>query len=130
MRHWQDGRIKTLVTRLLLRFRRDHPALFQSGEFIQLRAQGLHAESCFAFLRRNGNESLLVVVPRLTQRVGFPPIGERWGDTVIELPAGWHGQSVRDLFTGSTVHATHDVFSVSELLKELPVAAYHLRPQA
>lgn len=130
MRHWKDGRLKFLVTRALLRFRRDHSALFQSGEFIRMRASGVHAESCFALLRRGANESLLVVVPRLTQRVGFPPLAELWGDTAIELPAEWHGQSVRDVFTGATVHAAHEGLSVSELLKDLPVGIYFLGPQA
>lgn len=125
MQQWGDGRIKLLITRKLVRFRREHPALFQSGEFIRLRVTGAHADSCFAFLRRLGSEYILVVVPRLTQRVGFPPIGERWRDTAIELPAGWHGESVRDLFTGAELRPSQDTLPVAGLLKDLPVAVCH-----
>jgi (1->4)-alpha-D-glucan 1-alpha-D-glucosylmutase len=130
MRHWQDGRIKFFVTRALLRFRHDHPVLFQSGEFIRLRARGTHAESCFAFLRHGAGESLLVVVPRLTQRVGFPPVGERWGDTAIELPEEWQGKVARDVFTGGMVSAANEAVLVSEVLKELSVGVCQLVPQA
>jgi (1->4)-alpha-D-glucan 1-alpha-D-glucosylmutase len=128
MEQWRDGRIKHFVTRKLARFRREHPALFQTGEFIRLRTRGPLGDCCFAFLRRLGNDSLLVVVPRLTQRVGFPPVGERWADTAVELPGEWRGQAARDLFTGSRVQvqAPDDTLSVSALLRELPVAVCHL----
>jgi len=126
MDQWRDGRIKHFVTRALARFRREHAALFQSGEFIRLRARGPLGDHAFTFIRSLGNEAIVVAVPRLTQRVGFPPTGERWGDTAVELPAELSGGKFRNLFTGDETEAKHDVLPISELLKDLPVAVCHL----
>jgi (1->4)-alpha-D-glucan 1-alpha-D-glucosylmutase len=125
IQRWQDGRIKQFITRTLLRFRREHPELFQSGEFTRLQARGTHAESCYAFLRRTKDEAILVVIPRLTQRVGFPPVGKVWGDTAVELPPDWHGKSARNIFTGGESHAAHEALLLSDLLRDLPVAVCH-----
>ncbi|MGZ4966964.1 MAG: malto-oligosyltrehalose synthase, partial [Chthoniobacterales bacterium] len=83
---WTDGRIKLFVTQRLLRFRREHPDLFAKGNYVPLTVSGTHAESVVAFARAHENQWVIVVVPRLSSRVGFPPIGERWQDTAIELP--------------------------------------------
>src|SRR5947207_5506175 len=86
MRAWPDGRIKMFLTQRVLRFRREHADLFQRGEYLPLRASGMFAESCISFARQLTDKWIAVIAPRLSSRVGFPPIGERWKDTGIEFP--------------------------------------------
>lgn len=122
MQRWEDGGIKLAITRTLLRFRRDHPLPFQTGDFIRLKARGAFADHCFAFLRRTGDAFLLVVVPRLTQRVGFPPLGDLWQDTALELPADWSSKPLQNIFTGSEVMTVDEALPLADLLRELPLA--------
>ena len=77
LRTWPDGRIKLFLTQRLLCFRRDHAALFQHGEYVPLKVSGTFADCCVAFARRQESEWIAVVAPRLSSRVGFPPIGEK-----------------------------------------------------
>jgi maltooligosyltrehalose synthase len=48
-----------------------------------LTASGTFADCCVAFVREHEKEWIAVVVPRLASRVGFPPIGEKWKDTMV-----------------------------------------------
>jgi (1->4)-alpha-D-glucan 1-alpha-D-glucosylmutase len=88
----QDDRTKLFATSGLLRFRRAHLSLFQSGGYLPLTVNGSRADHVFAFSRSWGAESVVVVVPRLIATLlpdaEMSPTGERvWGDTRIELPA-------------------------------------------
>ena len=86
LQNWPDGRIKLFLTQRLLRFRRDHAALFQQGKYLPLAASGTFADCCVAFVREHEGEWIAVIVPRLSSRVGFPPIGEKWKETAVDLP--------------------------------------------
>jgi (1->4)-alpha-D-glucan 1-alpha-D-glucosylmutase len=79
-RHWQDGRIKMLVTALLLRFRREHPLLFSRGDY---HACAVESSSGFvgAYRRQHEGVELLVMFAR-------------WPLTRQRDPA-WHGARVR-----------------------------------
>jgi len=123
-REWHDGRIKLLLTHKLLNFRCDHARLFADGEFLPLATAGAFAESCVAFVRRYENETLLVIVPRLTLQVGSPPLGDAWRDTTIELPENLNGRPMRELFTGAELHPVGPKLSVTDVLRTLPVAVY------
>jgi (1->4)-alpha-D-glucan 1-alpha-D-glucosylmutase len=116
---WRDARIKLFVIWKLLRFRRDNPALFGEGDYIPVNGAGNFAECCVAFERRMGDQTLLVLAPRLTSRVGFPPIGDLWQDTKI-APRTTAG-TWRDLLTGKC-HPAEPALSVGEILGDLPIA--------
>ena len=122
--NWSDGRIKMFVTQRLLNFRREHPQLFLHGSYVSLAVSGTHAESLVAFAREHENKWIVVLVPRLSSRVGFPPIGELWQDTAVELPtaAGEHG--ARNLFTGAELKIESGALKISEAMRELPFAVY------
>jgi (1->4)-alpha-D-glucan 1-alpha-D-glucosylmutase len=122
---WRDGRIKLFAIRTLLRFRRDNPALFAAGDYVPVSGSGSFAECCVAFERRGGDQTLLVLAPRLTSRVGFPAIGDLWRETKLapRTTAGlW-----RDLLTGKR-HTASPALSVADLLRDLPIAALLLEP--
>ncbi len=74
------------LTQRVLRFRREHADLFQRGEYLPLQASGIFAECCISFARQLTDKWIVVIAPRLSSRVGFPPIGELWKDTTIEFP--------------------------------------------
>lgn len=60
----ETGQAKLYVTHKALWFRRQHKQLFEQGEYLPLAAEGPKAENVVAFLRKNGSEVALTVVPR------------------------------------------------------------------
>ena len=69
-------------------------------------------------------EWIAVVVPRLSSRVGFPPIGDRWKDTIIGLPQSLRREGVKEIFTSQDLHADDAGIRVSEAMGSLPFAIY------
>ena len=82
-KHWEDGRIKLLLTALLLRLRSGHEALF-AGDYLPCDvASGEADEHTGAFMRGAAGETLLVVFRRFpfARRAAPARAGVR-----IELP--------------------------------------------
>lgn len=101
-----DGRLKLTVIALALALRHRHRAVFEQGTYTGLSAHGPHAEHVIAFAREHGDDTAIVVVPRLvvglTDGQERPPVGpEVWGDTWMEVPAGRY----RNVFTGEDLVA-------------------------
>ena len=103
MQTWPDGRIKLFLTKHLLQLRRGHADLFERGEYLPLHTSGTFAESCVSFVRRLDDNWIAVIAPRLSSRIGFPPIGEAWQDTAIQLPETLVLEKAHDLFTCTPV---------------------------
>src|SRR5215475_10459902 len=122
MQTWPDGRIKMFLTQRLLRFRREHSDLFESGEYLSLRTTGTFAECCVSFLRRFNDKWIIVIAPRLSSRVGFPPIGELWKDAAIELPETLELEKAHDLFTCRPVSVRDRQVKLAKALAVLPFA--------
>jgi (1->4)-alpha-D-glucan 1-alpha-D-glucosylmutase len=93
-RHWQDGRIKLLVTALLLRERASRESLFH-GEYLPCEVEG-SGDQVGAFLRRDGGTTMLVVFAR------FPFARQhdaQWSSARIVLPrsaGSWHDLMTRE----------------------------------
>ncbi|HET8657010.1 MAG TPA: malto-oligosyltrehalose synthase [Longimicrobiaceae bacterium] len=121
---WENGGGKLLVTRLLLRHRREHPELFRAGSYEPLAAGGSRADHVVAFARRYEEEALVVVAPRLwaTLLRGAAAGGAvPWADTRLDtapLPPGRY----RNLLDGADYAAPGEV-ALAELLRDFPVAA-------
>ena len=124
LRNWPDGRIKLLVTSRLLRFRREHPELFLASSYVPLSVTGTHAESCVAFGREHGAKWIIVIAPRVSSRVGFPPIGDLWQDTAVELPEAAATGNAKDLFTRRELRMEGRALRAAEALHTLPFAVY------
>ena len=118
--NWTDGRIKLFLTQRLLTFRRDHAALFRDGRYTPLSLTGSRADCCIAFTREHEGHSIIVLAPRLSSRVGFPAIGPAWGDTAVNLPAGF--TAGRDLFTSETKEEKNSALALAEAFARLPFA--------
>ncbi len=110
---WRDGRIKLAVTARLLADRRARPALYAQGDYQPLTVEAEAAERICAFLRRQGEEALLVAACR------FPAAGP---PATARLPAPLPGRW-RDLISGLEVSPEGEVLELAPLLAELPVVA-------
>ena len=116
---WRDGRIKLAILQRLLQHRRDNPDIFARGSYEPLQAEGQLADHCVAFERKWQSDTLLVIVPRLTARLGSPPISLRWLDTVL-IPSN-SASAWRNILTGAELGPTERL-PLAELLKDWPVA--------
>jgi (1->4)-alpha-D-glucan 1-alpha-D-glucosylmutase len=119
---WPDGRVKMFLTQRVLRFRRKHSDLFEHGEYLPVQASGTFAECCVSFARRFENKWILVIALRLSARIGFPPIGELWKDTVVELPETLSLEHAHDLFTCRPTSLKHRQLKLVDALSVLPFA--------
>ncbi len=128
---WRDGGIKLVLTRALLRHRREHPGLYLRGNYRPLRIEGALAEHALGFVREHDGERLLVLVPRLVAHFPWPPVGAVWGDTAAraeEADAGAEGSrglagGWRDLATGLCARVGDDgALPLRAAFAEWPVA--------
>ena len=130
---WPDPRVKLLVTKQSLAARRRYEALFTHGEYVALETTGELADHLFAFVRRNGDEWAITVVPRHFQSLAHGKQNKNaaagwqaeWGDAAVVLPAeigaAWRcelsGQTVETAPNGDTL-----TLAARELFAVLPVA--------
>ncbi|MEY2549480.1 MAG: (1-_4)-alpha-D-glucan 1-alpha-D-glucosylmutase [Verrucomicrobiota bacterium] len=122
LEHWPDGRIKLLLTQRLLRFRREHAELFRRGNYLPLSVTGEFADCCIAFAREHEGKRIVVIVPRLSSRIGFPPIGEKWRDTAVELPDSLSLDGATEIFSGRKLQGRE--LRLAEAMETLPFAVY------
>lgn len=120
LREWRDGRIKLFLIHRLLRLRAEYPELFDEGTYEALAVTGSSRDCAIAFRRSAGNQSLVVVVPRFAARVGFPPIGDLWGDTAVENVdfSGWHDVLHRRTFSNG------QPARLAVLLNDFPIGVF------
>jgi (1->4)-alpha-D-glucan 1-alpha-D-glucosylmutase len=127
-----DGRIKLHVIRQLLNYRREHPELFTSGQYLPVELSGSRREHVCAFCRKSGDTVIIVAAPRLvaglvamTSRAPLGP--ETWEDTRLILPKGMARGQFVNLFTGEMLPADGESESpallVASALMTFPVAA-------
>jgi (1->4)-alpha-D-glucan 1-alpha-D-glucosylmutase len=122
MQTWPDGRIKLFLTKHILELRRRHADLFERGEYLPLHTSGTFAECCVSFVRRLDDNWIAVIAPRLSSRIGFPPIGEAWQDTAIQLPEMLALEKAHDLFTCRPVAVRDRQVKLAKALAVLPFA--------
>ena len=122
MQCWPDGRIKMRLTQRLLHLRRENPELFREGIYEPINFGGAFADCAIGFVRRHRDRAIIVIVPRLSSRVGFPPIGDRWQDTHVVLPAGL--SNLRDVFSDREVRAENSQLRLAVAMSQLPFAVF------
>jgi (1->4)-alpha-D-glucan 1-alpha-D-glucosylmutase len=122
IQNWPDGRIKMFLTQRALHFRNEHVDLFQRGDYLPLRVSGSFADCCISFARQLDRDWAIVIVPRLSSRIGFPPIGDRWKDTVIELPENLSLERGREIFTGRELSIQDRQIRIADAMSILPFA--------
>ncbi len=117
------GGIKFYLTTRTLHTRQKYRELFQQGSYIALEVMGKHREHIVAFARHYGDQTAIVVVPRLLTGLVEPgqlPVGRGvWGETRIEIPQGLQG-TWKDVFAEHTVKGG-DTLAIAQILKHFPV---------
>src|SRR5438552_2353450 len=73
--------------------------------------------------RRLAEKWIVVIAPRLSSRVGFPPIGELWKETLIEFPETLSLEDAHDLFTCHPIPLRDRQANLADALSVLPFAA-------
>jgi (1->4)-alpha-D-glucan 1-alpha-D-glucosylmutase len=125
LRNYRDGGTKLWVTMRALNFRRDHPNLFQQGNYLPLQAMHGREEHVVAFARVHESEVAIVAAPRLSYTMmkgrEEPPLGAAWGDSELPLPPPAVGKRLRNIFTGEVLTAGSSI-SCRELFARFPVA--------
>jgi (1->4)-alpha-D-glucan 1-alpha-D-glucosylmutase len=114
-----SGRAKLLLLRVALHLRRAQPALFRTGDYRALEADGPLASHVFAFSRGVPGRALVCAVPRLV----LAPLeagggGIRWEGSLLlppALPRRWH-----DAITGAVREGP--ALPLAELFADFPVA--------
>src|SRR5205807_7858536 len=110
------------LTQRALHFRNEHVDLFRSGKYLPLRAIGSFADCCISFARQLDRDWAIVIVPRLSSRLGFPPIGDRWKDTAIELPENLSLERGREIFTDRALSIQNRRIRLTDAMSILPFA--------
>ena len=157
--HGDFARLKLWLIQRLLHWRAAHAPLFDAGSYEAVPVTGPLARHVLAFIRRHGDEALLVVTTRLYRRAGFTPAGHDltavpplpWTDETLDLsglgfgvaplPASGHGPTAprwHDLLLEPALADTAAVSAntcpsrlrVGEILASLPVAVLPLRSTA
>ncbi len=121
----QDG-LKLDVLRRLLHLRTEKAALFEAGTYEPLLAEGYAAEHVIAFARRSEEETILVLVARLTctllrKSVGSPIGPTVWKDTRVNVP--WlHGGQFNEVLAGTDMRFFEGSVPLGSAFGTLPVA--------
>ena len=114
LRRWKDGRIKMFVTWKLLEARERHADLFRDGTYEPVDA----GPNVVAFIRRHGDDAVLVAVPRLVASLvkpGIFPLGQVWANATLPASGNWQNS-----FTGEG-HEGEEI-PLSRLFATLPFA--------
>jgi (1->4)-alpha-D-glucan 1-alpha-D-glucosylmutase len=113
--------------------RKEHPDVFEVGEYMPLTVQGAKANHAIAFIRKFEDQSVLVVVPRLVAGLlgenEVPPIGaEVWKDTQVLLPTCYCSKAYRNVYTGEVLSLkkgdTDSALYLSSALANFPLGFY------
>ena len=124
--HWRDGRIKQAIVVRTLALRRALPELFASGSYEPVEVEGPRAEHVVAFVRRQGRDRLLTVVPRLPTRLltGRGQLGldaAAWKGTILRVPSDG---TLFDVLGDGASQVTADEVAVHWLCGRVPVALF------
>ena len=127
-----DGRAKIYTIMAGLEYRRQHPELFQQGEYLQLECGGSKKQHACAFARLSHDQALVAVVPRLVATLmpdsKPPPMGSAaWEDTWITAPPSptLREFRFRHVLTGEIITAEslngRQVLPLARVLSHAPV---------
>ena len=106
---WRSGQVHQFVTATLLQLRQHKPGLFRRGDYIPLITHGEQAEKAIAFARTEGNDALIVIVPRLVFAAASHTGNTLWAQTSIALPDALAGRRYRDLFSGEELQLSDNL---------------------
>src|SRR5690606_17069715 len=126
--HWQDGRVKMLVTSRMLRARRADPALWVDGDYFPVSIDTAVDAATMAWARHRDDRWMLVAAAFRTARLTPDawPIGAVWGPSRLLVPPAIQATHMRDIVSGAvhqiiTTESERWIF-LSDVFGVLPVA--------
>ena len=106
------------VTWSTLQFRKQHPELFEKGDYIPIAIAGQKREHVCAFARGWNDRRVVVIAPRLIYGLAggelVGPMGGLWGNTALEAEV----QGLNNVFTGEAIIGNR----LADILKTFPIA--------
>ncbi len=122
-----DGRIKQLVTHLLLNERRNNPDLFHYGDYLPLEFSGKYKKNVFGFIRKHKESWLMCILPLHAGGLSNLANNEfltsvRWKDTMAVIPPGAPNEW-ENILTGSKNGSRSSIY-IEKLWKDLPIAVF------
>lgn len=125
LRTKEDGRIKLFVITEALKARSAYLKIFQQGTYVPLEVTGKFADHIIAFVRQQGDQTILVIVPRFLTNLIQPdeyPLGKQvWADTTLKLPSNVTN-SWQNGLTNQTIQTTDESLLIGQALEQFPVA--------
>jgi (1->4)-alpha-D-glucan 1-alpha-D-glucosylmutase len=119
----EDGRIKQFLIHRVLEFRNENEMLFQSGDYIPLKADGEFSRNLIAFARAYEGQTAIVVAPRFLSRLvrenDFPLGSKTWQDTELKLPDQFPSSWIDIITTNKYTDESH-ALPVGDLLSSFP----------
>jgi (1->4)-alpha-D-glucan 1-alpha-D-glucosylmutase len=129
-----DGRAKRWVTWRALQLRSSLPRLFEQGDYVPLAVSGARAAHVVAFLRRAGDDVLVVACGRLFARLGPAPgtlpVGGGWQGSDIALPDYAAALTLRDALTGRSIRPAGNLLALDRVFDVLPFSLLSGRMRA
>jgi (1->4)-alpha-D-glucan 1-alpha-D-glucosylmutase len=123
-----DGRPKLWTIARALALRRERPNLFADGDYRRIDARGTHAAHVVAFARTTAEEGLVAIAGRLFASlvtVGALPVGDAWGDTIVDIGRVPPGTSLTNVLTGETFALDAPTLPLARALGAFPGALLH-----
>ncbi|HWV13882.1 MAG TPA: malto-oligosyltrehalose synthase [Cellvibrio sp.] len=123
---WQSGAIKQWLIARTLALRNRHPELFSRGDYQPLEVIGEHRESVVAFIRKDKDNFLLVIIPRLAASLladsstPHVPFGT-WGNTQVVLPSTLGNVKFKSYLSETAIVAHQARLEVQQVLANFPV---------
>jgi (1->4)-alpha-D-glucan 1-alpha-D-glucosylmutase len=120
------GQAKLWTVHRALAVRNELPEVFRRGEYLPLYTENGTAQHLIAFLRRSGEQAVLVAVPRFAHtlmqgKTNFP-LEQAWGNATLTLP-GMEGRELENTFTGERMRVPDDGrLQLRDLFAHFPVA--------
>jgi (1->4)-alpha-D-glucan 1-alpha-D-glucosylmutase len=136
--HWEDGRVKMLVTAVGLRLRREWPDVFMAGRYLPLVTDVTVNAGLVAFARVHGDRVALFIAPRLTTPLAagtsaLPLGGDTWKTSRVILPPELHGRAFRHHVTGAEVLPTsaggNEWLFVGQIFETIPLGILTAEPR-
>jgi (1->4)-alpha-D-glucan 1-alpha-D-glucosylmutase len=121
-----DGRAKLWATWRLLQLRSAQPDLFAAGDYTPIEVVGGESQHVVAFMRRHGNQWLVVVTGRLFAKLGVAvdtaPVGACWGDARLKLAPDLN---LRNVLTDEVLTPQNGTLSLAQAFATWPMAVFH-----
>jgi (1->4)-alpha-D-glucan 1-alpha-D-glucosylmutase len=123
-----DGSIELFLIWKALQFRKRHRSLFDEGNYVPLKTQGLFSQHVITFARQYHDNALIVIVPRLCARIAsdqdtWPLDAGLWKDTRVEVLTVESAKSFTNVFTGELNRPDETgCLNLSEVMANFPLA--------